>query len=300
MAKKVLISAMLKHYYPHAVLTGAKAKDPPPSGQYGYVMGGDGRVATDDYIRQRAKSSYGDNWRKYYEAYKKWLGRKVFDCNALAEAYYKQETGENIDTKARYNYANWCGEKSASAPEASLAGLPQKPGVAVFSGSSAPEINHVGFLLYRYGSGRLDWYVLECRGKDYGLVITKLKDRPWRWWGVMDKYFTYDAGADWKPDEQNNDDNNNEEENEMAGYVFKNVRPMQTGTRVKKLQDMLDEAGYDPKGVDGKYGDNTHKAFLAFLEAHKSLINVGEALPSSMAITVEAGGKRYSGTVKAG
>ena len=85
----------------------------------------------------------------------------------------------------------------------------------------------------------------------------------------------------------------------MAGYVFKNVRPMQTGTRVKKLQDMLDEAGYDPKGVDGKYGDNTHKAFLAFLEAHKSLINVGEALPSSMAITVEAGGKRYSGTVKA-
>ena len=299
MSKKVAISAMLNHYYPHGVITSQKTMNPPPSGQYGYVMGGDGRVATDEYILQRAKSSYGDNWRQYYNAYKKWLNRRVFDCNALAEAYYKQETGESIDTKARNNYANWCGQKSSSAPDANLTGLPQKPGAAVFIGPSASEINHVGFLLYRYGSGRLNWYVLECRGKDYGLVITKLQDRPWRWWGMMDKYFTYDAGDNWKPGEQNNNNNNNnEEENEMAGYVFKNVRPMQTGTKVKKLQDMLDEAGYNPRGVDGKYGDNTHKAFLAFLEAHKSLINVGEVLPDSMTVTIVANGKQFKGTVK--
>ena len=61
---------------------------------------------------------------------------------------------------------------------------------------------------------------------------------------------------------------------------------------------MLDEAGYNPRGVDGKYGDNTHKAFLAFLEAHKSLINVGEVLPDSMTVTIVANGKQFKGTVK--
>lgn len=188
---KVSVADMLAYYKPHAVLTNSKAPDEPPADQWGYVMGGDGRVATADYLIQRAKSSYPDSWERYVERTTKWLGRPVYDCNALAEAYYKQRTGTDINTKARSNYANWCSIKSPETPDSKLTGIPQQAGVAVFSGDTAKTITHVGFLLEKYGDGDLDWYVLEARGADYGLVITKLTERAWRWWGVMDKYFTY-------------------------------------------------------------------------------------------------------------
>lgn len=188
---KVSIVDMMNYYKPHAVKTNSKAPDNPPADQWGYVMGGDGRVATADYLVQRAKSSYPDSWERYVERTTKWLGRPVYDCNALAEAYYKQRTGTDINTKARSNYANWCSIKSPETPDSKLTGIPQQAGVAVFSGDTAKTITHVGFLLEKYGDGDLDWYVLEARGADYGLVITKLTERAWRWWGVMDKYFTY-------------------------------------------------------------------------------------------------------------
>lgn len=196
MAQKIKISGFLRSYEGHAVTTNGKAASRPPASQYGYVMGGDGRTATDDYIRARAKSSYGDKWESYYEDYKKWVGHRVFDCNSLSEVYYREQTGASIDTKARYNYANWCSRKSCTKKDTTLAGLPQLPGVALFSGPSAAGITHVGYLWKKTGSGPLDWQVLEARGKDYGVVITDLKQRQWGWWGVMDKYFEYDLAAD--------------------------------------------------------------------------------------------------------
>ncbi len=197
MAKKVKVSDFLRYYGPHAAVTNGKASSNPPASQYGYVMGGNGSVATDAYIRSRAKSSYGDNWESYYNAYRKWIGHRVFDCNSLAEIFYKEQTGTNIDTKARSNYVNWCSEKDAAPKDGTLKGLPQLPGVALFSGPSASGITHVGFLYKKTGPGDLDWQVLEARGKDYGVVITDLKARSWEWWGVMDKYFEYDLETDW-------------------------------------------------------------------------------------------------------
>jgi len=200
-AAKVKISEMLNYYAPHAVVTEGKAPATPPANQWGYTMGGDGRVATLDYLTARAKSSYPGTWESYLSRTKKWIGRVVQDCNAVAEAFYKRKTGSSIDTKARSNYASWCSRKSPAAPDTKLTGLPQLPGVAVFSGPSAAGITHVGFLFYKFGTGPLDWYVLESRGADYGLVVTKLAGRGWLWWGVMDKYFDYDLGASYKPGE---------------------------------------------------------------------------------------------------
>lgn len=198
MADKVKISGFLAYYEPRAVVTDGYTTDPPPENQIGYVMGGDGRIADDAYILKRAKSSYPKNWEPYYLAYKKWIGHEVIDCNAMMEAYYKRITGKNIDTKARYNYASWCSVRDVADLDNALADMPQLPGVALFSGptNSAAGITHVGILLRKYGPGPLDWYVLECRGKDYGLVITTLKSRKWEWWGVMDKYFVYDLTAE--------------------------------------------------------------------------------------------------------
>lgn len=55
MAKKVNVSEFLRYYGPHAVVTNGKASSDPPASQYGYVMGGNGSVATDAYIKRRAK-----------------------------------------------------------------------------------------------------------------------------------------------------------------------------------------------------------------------------------------------------
>lgn len=166
MTQKVKISSFLRNYEGHAVTTNEKAASKPPASQYGYVMGGDGRTATDDYIRARAKSSYGDKWESYYEDYKKWIGHRVYDCNSLSEVFYKEQTGISIDTKARYNFADWCSRKSGTKKDLTLAGLPQLPGVALFSGPSAAGITHVGYLWKKTGSGPLDWQVLEARGKE--------------------------------------------------------------------------------------------------------------------------------------
>jgi len=188
---KLPISDFLSYYLPHAVRTEARAPDSPPANQWGYVLGAQGQTATNDYIQSLAKANMPGSWQSYAARCAKWLGRKVFDCNSLAEVYYKLKTGVNIDTRARYNYSGWCGQKSPVKADTSMSGLPQMPGVAIFSGPSAASIGHVGFLAEKYGPGDLDWYVLEARGADYGLVLTKLSGRGWQWWGVMDKYFEY-------------------------------------------------------------------------------------------------------------
>ena len=255
--EKVSIRALLAYYVPHAVTTNGKTTNPPPKHQWGYVMGGDGRVATDAYIMKRAKSSYPTQWEGYYNAYKKWIGFRVFDCNALAEAYYKEVTGVDINTKAKSNYASWCSVKSKAAKDSKLTGLPQMPGVAVFSGASAADISHVGFTLRKYGPGDLDWYVLECRGKDYGLVITTLKDRAWEWWGVMDKYFDYGEEAVPAP------------EKPPSAVVITLTSPLTRSPEIAALQAALNGLGYACGVADGIAGKNTLAGIRAFVEAHK-------------------------------
>lgn len=290
---KVKISEMLAYYEPNAIVTDGKTTNPPPKHQTGYVMGADGRIATDGYIKSRAKSSYPLQWEAYYEAYKKWIGHPVIDCNAVAEAFYKIVTGTSIDTKARYNYANWCYPKSPAEPDKLLAGLPQMPGVAVFSGESAANITHVGFLLKKYGPNPLDWYVLEARGKDYGLVITKLMSREWRWWGVMSKYFEYDLTADCPVEET-------KEEPKVPKIVTKSNAYSEEDL---KLQQMLNAYGYTSLDgnklvEDGKFGTKSMEAFDAFRKLNGMTRTVEEQIPAlppdTLTLSISLGEKKYT------
>ena len=262
MAQRVLISDFLNYYSPHAVMTNKAAPNPPPADQWGYAMGADGRVATEDYLLARAKSSYPKDWERYYKDTRKWLGRRVADCNAIAEHFYKTRTGVSIDTKARLNWANWCGVRSKSTPDAKLTGLPQLPGIAVFSGgSSASGITHVGFLFKKYGPGPLDWYVLESRGRNYGLVLTRIKDRTWRYWGKMDKYYEYDLDASWEnvPVPAPTPTPTQEREDEM-------IKRGDKGEHVRVWQSALMANGVKlPKwGADADFGSETEQGTKDF------------------------------------
>lgn len=262
MAKLVLISEMLNYYGPHAVMTNGMAPGSPPVNQFGYVMGGDGRIATDGYLRLRAKASYPDSWMEHYKDTLRWLGREVYDCNAAAEAFYKRQTGIDINTKACLNYANWCSERSVSKPEGELAGMPQLPGIAVFAGgSSASGITHVGYLFRKYGPDPLDWYVLEFRGRLYGCVLTRLKDREWRYWGKMNKYFEYDVDATWSPIIETEDGfmvikrgmKDSDKKGIIAGWQY---ILLTLGKKIGRYVNgkFVDDGTADESGVDGSFG----------------------------------------------
>jgi hypothetical protein len=67
--------------------------------------------------------------------------------------------------------------RSKCTKKGSIGSIPEVPGVLVFLDG------HVGVYI---GGG----YVIEARGHKYGVVKTKLKDRPWTSWGYC-PYITY-------------------------------------------------------------------------------------------------------------
>lgn len=217
----------------------------------GYIMGATGQ--------NPAKWSKNSWWFTQYSGKQKekalyWRdhAKRVWDCNGLAEGYYKDVTGIDINTRARYNYANWCSVKGSGK-------VPNKhkvPGLAVFIGNTASTITHVGYLVepVNRSNPEGDWYVIEARGVMYGVVKTKLNSRGWNYWGYMDKYFDY----------TNHSESTNTEKATNFGY--RTLRNGSVGEDVKELQKRLIAKGYKmPKyGADGEFGDETEKAVKEF------------------------------------
>ena len=83
----------------------------------------------------------------------------------------------------------------------------------------------------------------------YGVVKTKLNGRGWNRWGLMTKYFDYDAEA--------------AKTYEYGERVLKNG---DTGADVEVLQEKLIAANYNcgVRGIDGDFGPATEDAVKAF------------------------------------
>jgi hypothetical protein len=219
----------------------------------GYIMG-----ATGQDPQKWSKSSW---WFTQYSGNQKtkalyWRENcaRVWDCNGLAEGIYKDFTGVDINSKARYNYSGWCGVKGSGM-------IPAKhraPGVAVFWGKTAGSITHVAYLDAPVDAGNPagDWYIIEARGVMYGVVRTKLYSRKPNYWGLMTKYFDYDNTTVVDP----------------VKLVLgdRTLREGDEGNDVKLLQEALIRLGYDcgKWGADGDFGDATELAVMAFQRSH--------------------------------
>lgn len=142
-----------------------------------YWYGTFGQKATKvlyDYNKSRLPSYYtaSDFARQIAE------GQKVHDCIGLVKGYmwckspndekpiYKSNGFPDCSADAQYNRSNRKG--------ASMATLPEMPGVLVFMRG------HVGIYI---GDG----WVIEARGHAYGVVKTRLKDRAWKRWALIDE-----------------------------------------------------------------------------------------------------------------
>jgi hypothetical protein len=153
----------------------------------GYIMGAKGQNPRSwspsswwftQYIgKNRTKAL---SWRAH--------AQRVWDCNGLAEGYYEDQTKVNINTRARNNYSSWCNPKGTGMIPAAR----RVPGAAVFHHNGL-YIHHVGYLVAPVTPGNPagDWYVIEAKGVQYGVVRTRLSDRKWNRWGWMTKYFDY-------------------------------------------------------------------------------------------------------------
>lgn len=192
--------------------------------------------------KQKEKALY---WREH--------AARVWDCNGLAEGLYKDFSGKDINTKARYNYANWCETKGSGMIPAKY----RVPGAAVFWGDTASTIHHVAYLYKPVVEGNPsgDWWLIEARGVFYGVVKTKLYARKPNYWGWMEKYFDYTAEK--IPDV----------EEPVYQLGDRALKKGMTGNDVKLLQEALISIGYELT-ADGIFGDKTAEAVLAFKKAY--------------------------------
>jgi len=155
----------------------------------GYIMGATGQNPRTWSTGSWWFTQYKNKTDRAKALYWRANAPRVWDCQGLADGYYQDQTGVNVNTRARNNYASWCGVKGTGTIPVSR----RVPGAAVFHHNGL-YIHHVGFLVEPVTAGKPegDWYVIEARGVRYGVVRTNLSDKGrWNRWGWMTKYFDY-------------------------------------------------------------------------------------------------------------
>ena len=208
-------------------------------------------------IEERWRNHYSKTWTR--EAYDNATAGMqpddyATDCQGLLDAYLTYELGEKTDVNADYNYRKWCtGKGKTSEIE-----RPYELGEAVFMANSRGKMSHVGWICGLDSDGEL--LVVEARGLSYGVVITRLEDRPWTHRGLMTKKFDY-------------------KEKEPMATKFEVLLPMLRGDGITAMQRALNANGYtDDNGnaleEDGKWGSKSQAAFRKLLETHMQESNI--------------------------
>lgn len=145
-----------------------------------YWYGTFGQKATQSLLTYKARQYPTHYTSSRMPKYKKQIGEKVHDCIGLVKGYLWCENAKDMNPKYNVNQDkganamyNYCKERGY------IHTMPDIAGVLVFMDG------HVGVYI---GGG----YVVEARGFAYGVVKTKLKERPWTRWGKC-PYITYEA-----------------------------------------------------------------------------------------------------------
>lgn len=136
-----------------------------------YWWGTSGQISTETLLNG-LKKLYPDTYAKpMYANAPQQLGQKVHDCMGLIEGYF---WSDNADAPAKYNsngFTDTTADRllASATDKGAISTIPEIPGISVHMKG------HVG--IYE-GKGN----VIEARGHQYGVVRTRLKDRPWTHW----------------------------------------------------------------------------------------------------------------------
>lgn len=201
-----------------------------------------GQIASESlYNAKKAK------YPGYYKAtdFQSQYGKKVHDCSGLIEGYLMSESTTAAPKYIKaYDYsAN--GLRAACKEKGNIDTIPEIPGICVFFDG------HVGIYI---GNGE----VIEARGHAYGVVKTKLKDRPWKWWGKHPN-ITYLV-------DESEPETEDKPTVKLVTVMIPQMRKGDRGEHVKTLQTLLIAKGYDlgSAGADGIFGTKTDSAVRVF------------------------------------
>ncbi len=170
----------------------------------GYVYGSFGQIIDIAFLKQVDKmygSIMGYGYFQRNGDYKlgrcaRWLGKVAYDCSGLIKAGRKELTGVWKDLSAQGTYDS-CLQKGKLTSVL-------LPGTAVFMyQANRGRMVHVGIYI---GNGE----VIEARGVDYGVVVTKLSSRAWTHYGTL-SWLHYDLS-----DKGLNIDANNKKDNDSG------------------------------------------------------------------------------------
>lgn len=183
------------------------------------------------------------------------------DCVGLVKGFFWTNGGEGVleaigNSKSFSNKygSNSCPDKSANdmrtwcisqgCKSGTIGNIPDVPGILVYMSG------HVGVYV---GNGE----VVEARGFAYGVVKTKLRDRPWKNWTYLPSFLLTYTGEPSKPVAT---------EPEKLGSRY--LRKGCVGEDVKALQTLLNSLGYECGEADGDFGTKTDAAVRAFQKAN--------------------------------
>ena len=192
---------------------------------------------------QAASKALYDRKKQQYPNYYKWEyageTEKVHDCGGLIKGYLwcddvQDDTPEynKIQDISANDIKELCGFGK-------MENLPETPGVLLFYNG------HMGVYI---GSGQ----VIEARGRRYGVVKTKLAERPWKSWGYC-PWITYE-----------------EPKHKMVHIELPVLKKGAKGDSVKAMQILLMGYGFDMEGygADSSFGGATEQALKAFQKAN--------------------------------
>jgi hypothetical protein len=148
---------------------------------WGYVLGAQGETWTKELaekwaVTRNKPSSWIGTKRSYFvDACARWFYHKVADCSGLIITAFRECKNPYYSDKSADTLYDRCVKKG------SIKTIPETPGLCVW------KKGHIGVYI---GGG----YAIESRGYKYGVVKTKVKDRPWTNWGEL-KDVDYSTGS---------------------------------------------------------------------------------------------------------
>lgn len=198
-----------------------------------YWYGTYGQIATEALHRGKKKQ-----YPLYYTAsdFPTQYGKRVHDCSGLIKGYLMSDSPTAVPVyNKEFDYsAN--GLRNACKEKGDIFTMPDMVGVLVFYSG------HVGVYI---GNGE----VIEARGHAYGVVKTRLKDRPWKWWGKHP--------------------NISYEEPQRVAVELSVLKKGSKGDEVKTAQRLLLAEGYElgKWGADGDFGAKTYAVVKEYQSA---------------------------------
>ena len=218
------------------------------AGVWNYLYGTRGQVCTQKLLDRAYKSYYRlDGWDRaeFDSVTRGWVEEKVHvcDCEGLLDAYLGK------DVRANDNYVKYCTDKGLIA----AIDRPFVIGEAVFNGTETKK-THVGWVC---GFVKNDPLVVESKGLKYGVVISRMSKRAWKYRGLMTRIFEYDPQPEPAP-------------TPAKDFVFtRNLKYGCVGDDVVRLKALLIGKGYrDGITIDTnaskRFGGATRRNVKAF------------------------------------